>query len=222
MTAKRKTVDPSATVMIITGDNWAAEGLVLALEGANGIRIAAISQGGHRALRCYEEHRPEIVLLDTDHACEMTGIETIEALCSLDPSASIIAITSSWPRLALARAFSAGACAAIEKMSSMSELRTAVASIAAHTQPLRLKMLVPSLTFAQEVMLDIEPPHVTTTELSVLQLLCAGLSYEEIASQLCVSVCTVETHSKHLREKLEARGIGQLIARAFEYRFVNP
>jgi len=53
---------------------------------------------------------------------------------------------------------------------------------------------------------------VTAREAEVLSLLGDGLSNNEIAERLYVSVRTVETHVSSLLTKLDAKGRGQLIA----------
>ncbi len=58
----------------------------------------------------------------------------------------------------------------------------------------------------------IEP--LSERELQVLQLLMAGLSNAEIASQLVVTLGTVKTHTSNIYRKLEVESRAQAIARA--------
>ena len=51
-------------------------------------------------------------------------------------------------------------------------------------------------------------------ELSVLKYIAQGWNTSEIAKELCISVNTVETHRRHLNEKLEARNTASLIMNA--------
>ncbi|MDO4165272.1 MAG: response regulator transcription factor [Bacteroides sp.] len=51
-------------------------------------------------------------------------------------------------------------------------------------------------------------------ELDVLKCISEGKSTQEIARELCVSPNTVETHRRHLMEKLEARNVADLIMTA--------
>ena len=75
------------------------------------------------------------------------------------------------------------------------------------------------------------PPHVlsanqalgeplTERELQILQLISSGLSNQEIADQLVVSVNTVKTHLKNLYSKLEASNRTQATQRARKLRLV--
>jgi len=53
-------------------------------------------------------------------------------------------------------------------------------------------------------------------ELKVLHLLADGLTYREIADQICVSLNTVRTHVKNIYSKLFVHKRSQAIARARE------
>ena len=51
-------------------------------------------------------------------------------------------------------------------------------------------------------------------EIEVLQLMAAGLSNQEIANQLYVSLSTVKTHSAKLFEKMDVKRRTQAIEKA--------
>ena len=53
--------------------------------------------------------------------------------------------------------------------------------------------------------------ELTLCELDVLKLLSEGKSTQEIAQELCVSANTVDTHRRHLMEKLDARNVVDLV-----------
>lgn len=56
--------------------------------------------------------------------------------------------------------------------------------------------------------------ELTLRELDVLKCISEGKNTQEIAQALCVSVNTVDTHRRHLMEKLEARNVADLIMTA--------
>ncbi len=56
--------------------------------------------------------------------------------------------------------------------------------------------------------------ELTLRELDVLKRISEGKNTQEIAQELCVSVNTVDTHRRHLMEKLEARNVADLIMTA--------
>lgn len=56
--------------------------------------------------------------------------------------------------------------------------------------------------------------EITLKELDVLKQISEGKSTQEIARELCVSTNTVDTHRRHLMEKLGARNVADLIMTA--------
>ena len=56
--------------------------------------------------------------------------------------------------------------------------------------------------------------ELTLRELDVLKRISEGKNTQEIARELCVSVNTVDTHRRHLLEKLGARNVADLIMTA--------
>lgn len=57
-------------------------------------------------------------------------------------------------------------------------------------------------------------------EVEVLQLMAKGLSNQEIADQLFVSVHTVKTHTTNIYEKLQVNRRTQAIIKAREYKVI--
>jgi DNA-binding NarL/FixJ family response regulator len=60
----------------------------------------------------------------------------------------------------------------------------------------------------------------TEREAQVLQLLADGLSYKMVADKLYLSFNTVNTHVKHIYEKLHVSSLGEAIA--FYYKNLHP
>jgi DNA-binding NarL/FixJ family response regulator len=64
---------------------------------------------------------------------------------------------------------------------------------------------------------DSHAPELTTREYDVLKLLANDLVSKEIATQLSISISTVESHRKMLIRKFETRSTVGLVHRAFEF-----
>ena len=61
----------------------------------------------------------------------------------------------------------------------------------------------------------------TKREMEVLTLIGEGFSSKHIADQLCISISTVETHRRHLLEKMEVKNSMQLIKQATYALWLN-
>ena len=62
----------------------------------------------------------------------------------------------------------------------------------------------------------------TEREREVLALVGRGLSNEEIAAELFISVATARTHVSRAMTKLHSRDRAQLVVAAYESRLVTP
>lgn len=61
---------------------------------------------------------------------------------------------------------------------------------------------------------------ISDREMEVLKLIAEGKVTNEIAEKLCVSVNTVDTHRRHLMDKLDVRNAAELVMVALSYRII--
>ena len=71
---------------------------------------------------------------------------------------------------------------------------------------------------ASQSTLYVDP--LTERELEVLYLVAAGLTNQEIANELVVSLGTIKTHINHIYRKLDAHSRTQAVARARELKLI--
>jgi len=90
--------------------------------------IATEAANGNEALREYGRLRPDIVLMDIVMP-GMEGVETVKRICSEDPKARVIMISSVSYQEKVAEAMSAGAKCFIPKPVTTEELRKAIQTV---------------------------------------------------------------------------------------------
>jgi DNA-binding NarL/FixJ family response regulator len=67
-----------------------------------------------------------------------------------------------------------------------------------------------------------EEAGLTMREVEVLRLIAGGLNTEEIGARLYLSPNTIETHRRHLLEKLNVRNAAELVRRAISAGIISP
>ena len=66
------------------------------------------------------------------------------------------------------------------------------------------------------------PEDLTPRELDIVQLFASGFSNNDIATECCIAVKTVENHIGHILAKLHANDRAHALAIAFSYGLVTP
>jgi len=90
--------------------------------------IASEAANGNEAIREYGRLRPDIVLMDIVMP-GLEGVETVKRICSQDPGARVIMISSVSYQEKVAEAMSAGAKWFIPKPVTTDELRRAIQNV---------------------------------------------------------------------------------------------
>ena len=90
--------------------------------------------------------------------------------------------------------------------------------------PRLLKRLAQDIVISGDLLPDtpVVVPQLTPAERDILLLITDGHGYEEIAKRQGITVWTVRSHVKKLREKLYAENLAQLVVRALQYRYISP
>ncbi len=147
------------------------------------------------ALAAYQEHRPDVVLLDL-RMPDVSGASLIQRLRALDPGARIIVLTSYDAGEDVYQAVRAGAQAYLLKGTFPDGiLEAAIRRVHAGEQ------VIPAEVAARLAERVAEAP-LTPREIAVLELVAKGLSNREIGAVLRTSAGTVKTHLKRIFVKM--------------------
>ena len=167
------------------------------------VAVVGEASDGHEALRLIKSHQPDIVLMDTGMP-GMNGLEAAALTKKQFPQVKVIILSEHSSEEFVFRALRSGADGFILKDDSVSELYTAIKSVARggeHLSPQVTKKVVMGYLEGQEGGDDLIKA-LTARQREVLQLIAEGHSTKEIAKMLNVSVNTVKTHRLKLMEKL--------------------
>ena len=204
---------PRGMITIVLADDHAIvrAGLRLVLEAEPG--FAVVSEAGNVALteRRVAAHRPRVLVLDVNMP-DGSSVPAIPRLRAASPETNIVMLTMhNDPELAR-EALRAGATGFVLKESAKGELIQAV-RLAADGRT----YLTPEL--GARLATEGPPPSGTPDDLSareveVLRLIAVGHTNNEIASQLFLSVRTVESHRAHIQQKTLKSSRAELVSYA--------
>ena len=209
------------TVLVVDDDHWTTRGLAYALGVAPGVRLLGAVHSGEEAIRAYQAEPADVVLMDINMGAGITGIEATEQILELNPRARVVILTTVTPGPGLIRAIDVGACAVVRKDASDAMLLETVRRAARGDDPSLLGGLARQMRQVQARVESATVPQLTDAEHEELKLICAGLSYSEIAEKRHISPHTAEAHARRLREKFGVKSLAQVILKAVEFRFVD-
>ena len=166
---------------------------------------------------------PDVVLLDV-HMPDGGGRAVLEAIRPTLPQVKFLALSVSDAAEDVIGLIRAGARGYVTKTIAADELADAVRRVAdgdAVFSPRLAGFVLDAFTQRPEtVVRDPELDLLTNREREVLRLLARGYAYKEIASELFISVKTVETHVSSVLRKLQMSNRYELSRWAVDRRLI--
>ncbi len=179
--------------------------------------------GVAEAVGAIRRTKPEVVLLDV-HMPDGGGKAVIEAVHATDPGVRFLALSVSDAAEDVIGVIRAGARGYVTKTISGPDLAGAVRRVAEGDAVFSARLAGFVLdAFAQRTDARIDNPDLdllTPREREVLRLLARGYAYKEIASELFISVKTVESHASSVLRKLQLSNRHELTRWATDRRIV--
>jgi DNA-binding NarL/FixJ family response regulator len=201
-------------------------GFRMILDAQPDMEVVGEAEDGREALRSVAELRPDVVLMDI-RMPEMDGLETTRRIVTDEDAPRVLMLTTFDMNEYVYEAMKSGASGFLLKDVKPEQLADAVRTVAAGDA-----LLAPAITRRLIEEFTRRPPPgssappeletLTDRELEVLKLIAKGLSNEEIAKELFVSMATVKTHITHILMKLDLRDRVQAVVLAYESGLVQP
>ncbi|MBN2814289.1 MAG: response regulator transcription factor [Bacteroidales bacterium] len=192
------------------------QGLRLILEDIEGIEVMADVANGQELIDITNQFLPDLIIMDINMP-QVNGIEASRILLRKYPDLKILVISMYSDEQYYNSVIENGVKGFILKDAENSELRAAVNAI-----------LNGKTYFSQELLIKLirgkqHPVNVAITprEQEVLELICQGLSTQEIATRLFLSERTVENHRASLLDKTGCRNSLSLVLYAIRNNLVS-
>ncbi|BCX49625.1 DNA-binding response regulator [Haloferula helveola] len=175
-------------------------------EDIGGIREFGTAEIALRSLRDpTSEPQPDVLLLDL-RLPGLSGLEALPTFVELLPAAKIIVLTQSDREADVLKAIADGASGYLLKSSTVTQIREGIRTVldgGASLDPRVASFLLKSL---KDRLPKAEPEtQLSERELQILTLLGEGLVKKEISDRLGISYPTVDSHVRHIYEKLKVR-----------------
>jgi len=189
-------------------------GLRMVVEAQPDLAVVGEANDGREAVAMAQALKPDVAVMDIGMP-SLNGIEAARQIRGTLPQTQIVMLSMHSDEGYILRALKAGAKAYLLKDSAEADLARAIRAAAAGKSffsPAVGKVLLEDyMRRLQRTGLEDSYELLTPREREILQLVAEGNSSKEIADLLNLSVYTVETHRARVMQKLNLRGIPELI-----------
>jgi len=198
-------------------------GLRRIIDGDPELHAVGEAGDGHTAVDLVRQLRPHVVLMDVGLPL-LNGIDATRLIVNSEPAVRVLILSMHADQAYVRRSLEAGARGYLLKDADDLDLVRAIKAVArggsffspAVSSVLRDGYLAPPGSADRDGL-----GKLTDRERQVLQLIAEGRVSKEIAVLLDVSLHTVESHRKHMMEKLDLHNTAALVRFAIRHRLIE-
>ena len=210
------------TVVLADDHTMVRESLARVLEDSGRVVVKGQASNGRELLEVVSREKPDLVVLDYSMP-DLDGPRAMEAIQAEHPRIKLLILTVHENVHYATRALEAGAHGYMIKSAAVEELMEAIDIV------WRGELYI-SPRVSQDVWELLRRPKrnrqgldaLSNREFDALRLLGSGISLQECAERLDVSVSTVSTYRARILEKLDLSNTGELIRFALEQGLNQP
>ena len=195
------------SIFIVDDHYMVIEGIRSLLQNEKGIEWMGHATNVASCLGFLKNQQTDIILMDINLP-DMSGIDLCKEVRQKYPSVFVLGLSTFNQQAFIRNMIDNGASGYVLKNADKEELLEAIAAVQQGKTFLSHEANL-SLRDKEDKM-----PPISRREKEVLLLIADGLTNNEIADKLFISVPTVNTHRKSLLEKLKAKNTAILIGRA--------
>jgi DNA-binding NarL/FixJ family response regulator len=212
----------SIQVMIVEDDPELLHRFSSVITSASDMSLIGAVPSGCAGLSLLATRCPDVALIDLGLP-DMDGTELVRQVRQSCPDADVLVVTMFVDDRHVLRSIEAGASGYLLKDSSDQRLLDGIREVRAGGAPISpsiARKVLQQLSMAQAELRVVkpgdapEPSPLTTREHDILSLIAKGLSFNEVAERLSISVFTVVTHVKKIYRKLQVHSRGEAVFEA--------
>ena len=215
-------------LFIIDDHQIVRDGLKALFDKNSGIEVIGESNGNDNYELAFLSILPDVVLMDISLG-EISGIELLKDFQLRFPTIKIIMLSMYNDEHIVYNAIEAGAMGYLPKTTSKDEIIKAIKEVFFNNkkyfnEQITEIMFNSIINQKKKAAIRDEKPGIdvlSNREIQLLKLFAEGLTNQEIADKLFLSIRTVESHKTHIMQKLELRTVVELVKFALKNNLAN-
>lgn len=205
--------------MIVDDHPVFRHGISALINAENDLIVCGEAASSPAALEAMRTLNPDVALLDISLP-GTNGIELIKLMKAEHPKLPLLMLSMHDESLYALRALKAGALGYVMKAEALTHVLDALRKVLEgeiYVSPRLSERLIFQAIQSVDGASGSPVDRLSDRELEVLELLGRGFGTKEIASELHLSVKTIETHRAHIKEKLGFRDAGEMVRFAIDW-----
>ena len=196
------------SIMLVDDHAVVRMGFKLLLEGAQEISVVAEAESGEEAVRTFQAHNPDVLVMDISMP-GIGGLEAIDRILAKVADQKILVLSGHEDVMHARRVLKAGAVGYLTKRSAADALIDAVKTV--YRGKTYLEPQIAQELAVEQVSGNKDPvDSLSEKEFKVFISLAKGQSVQDIADVMCLSPRTIGTHLYNIKQKLGASNSAEL------------
>ena len=207
-----------AKVLVVHRTGFVRAGVLSLIAKSTQFAVCGETEEAPLARELFVRHKPELVVIGL-RLCGADGMQLMKEFRTLNPVAAILALSDYADAFSAQRVFRAGARAylgiedAPELLRAFDEILIGHPFVGASVLPLILS----SFAGGSKNSCSTDINSLSDRELEIFSFIGRGVSVSELATELHVSVKTIETHQMRMKEKLALHSAAELRQKARDW-----
>ena len=207
-----------AKVLVVHRTGFVRAGVISLIAKSKEFAVCGETEQAPFARELFLRHRPDVVVIGL-RLCGADGIQLIKEFRSLNPAAAILALSEHADAFSAQRVFRAGARGYLsiedgnELLRAFDKISAGHPYVGASVLPLVLNNFAGGPKYSRSSEIN----SLSDRELEIFSFIGRGVSVSELATELNVSVKTIETHQMRMKEKLALHSAAELRQKAREW-----
>lgn len=198
-------------VVLVDDHKLFRDGLKLLINNSGLAIVVAEASGGEEFLDLINDYQDAIIFMDIQMP-DMSGIEATKQALQKYPDLKIIALTMFGEDEYYYQMIEAGVKGFLLKNTDIDEVLEAIQLVAKGENCFSKELLYSIIkNLSQTKKSSYTNPNLSDREIEILQLICEGLSNQEIADKLFISKRTVDKHRSNILEKTGSNNTASLV-----------
>ncbi len=200
-------------ILIVDDHPLVIEGVKALLTDNQDISNVGVAMNAYDAVEYLKQNKVDIAFLDINLP-DVNGIDLCKKIKDEFPAVKCLALSTFTERSYISRMIQNGAVGYLMKSSTKEEFYEAIRQASAGGMYMNVSFNEPSATPNKPI------PFLTRREKEVLVLISDGMTNQQIADKLFISVLTVDSHRKNLLMKFEVNNTASLIKLAAQNQLI--